>query len=103
MLSALIGTGKDLLHVFRTPEAVDSVADVRHRAALAAAGRDLEHVMAVLRPLGADSRWRGPAARAFARALDRRVDGLARARRALLDAEREWARADASSFGVIHG
>jgi hypothetical protein len=103
MLGPPIAIEKDPLHVFLTPEPADASADVWRRIALAEAGRDLEHVMAALRPLGADPRWRGPAARAFARALDRRVDGLARARRSLLDAEREWSRADTSSLGSIHG
>ena len=73
-------------------------SELRHRELVVmAVAEQVESVMALVRTTAHDEQWRGPAARAYARAVENRMGGLLGARRSLDLAGQAlaWARAQA--------
>lgn len=81
------------------PDPAAALASELHRRELivAAVIEQVETVMRLVRETANDPHWRGPAARAFARAVDRRLHGLTTARRSLdvASGSLAWARHEA--------
>lgn len=64
--------------------AAQLAAELRHReTVVAAVAEQVERVMSLVRSTAHDQRWRGPASRAFADAVEHRLQGLISARRSL--------------------
>lgn len=64
--------------------AAEQALELRRRElVVAAVAEQVETVMARVRSISVEHDWRGPAARAFSAAVERRLHGLASARRSL--------------------
>lgn len=64
--------------------AVEQVHELRRRELIVAAvAEQVESVIVRVRSIAAEDDWRGPAARVFSAAVERRLHGLAAARRSL--------------------
>jgi hypothetical protein len=75
------------MHPTSTGEA-DLWAELRRsELVIEAVTGQVESVITLVRTTAHDPHWRGPAARAFARAVEHRLDGLHRARRSLDQAQ----------------
>lgn len=75
-------------------------SELRHRELVVmAVAEQVESVMALVRTTADDEQWRGPAARAYARAVENRLSGLVEARRSLDTAGQAlaWARSQAET------